>query len=67
MSAEGQLSESWQRYLGAALASAPMRGLSTFLRTIWHVVQCRMLALALHILAAKDRYVAEQFTLATSL
>ncbi|MCE2868286.1 MAG: uracil-DNA glycosylase [Gammaproteobacteria bacterium] len=33
MSAEGQLSESWQRYLGAALASAPMRGLSTFLRT----------------------------------
>lgn len=32
MSAEGRLSESWQRHLGAALASAPMRDLATFLR-----------------------------------
>ena len=32
MSTEGQLSASWQRHLGAALASAPMRDLSAFLR-----------------------------------
>ncbi len=32
MSTEGQLSASWQRHLGAALASAPMRDLSVFLR-----------------------------------
>ncbi|MFY8060070.1 MAG: uracil-DNA glycosylase [Arenimonas sp.] len=32
MSTEGQLSASWQRHLGAALASAPMRDLSACLR-----------------------------------
>lgn len=32
MSAEGRLCESWQRHLGAALASAPMRDLGAFLR-----------------------------------
>ena len=32
MSTEGQLSVSWQRHLGAALASAPMRDLGAFLR-----------------------------------
>ncbi len=32
MSTEGQLSASWQRHLGAALASAPMRDLGAFLR-----------------------------------
>jgi len=32
MSTEGKLSASWQRHLGEALASAPMRDLGTFLR-----------------------------------
>ncbi len=33
MNSDGRLSESWQPYLGAMLASAPMRDLSVFLRT----------------------------------
>lgn len=32
MNSDGRLSESWQPYLGAMLASAPMRDLSAFLR-----------------------------------